>query len=98
MTRERARAYARVMTTLREIGPATLHASEQAIMRHAADALLFCADIGRDRSARAAYTAFGTVEDRLVDSGRWTQERADAFSDDVWACGPGLPVPLQRAA
>jgi hypothetical protein len=98
MTRERARAYARVMKALREICPATLHPSEQAIVRHAADALLFCADIARDQSARAAYTAFGTVQDRLVDSGRWAQERGDAFDDDVWGCGPGLPVPLQRAA
>jgi hypothetical protein len=98
MTRERARAYARVMKTLRDIGAATVHPSEQAIMRHAADTLLFCADIVHDRSARAAYAAFGAVEDRLVDSGRWTQARADAFADDIWGCGPGLPVPLQRAA
>jgi hypothetical protein len=86
------------MKALRDIGTATLRPSEQAIMRHAADSLLFCADIANDRGARLAYTAFGTVQDRLVDSGRWTQERADAFDDDVWGCGPGLPVPLQRAA
>jgi hypothetical protein len=98
MTSDRSRAYARVITTLREIGPATLHSSEQAVTRHAADALLFCANIAHDRGARTAYSAFGALHERLVASGRWTSERADALADDLWACGPGLDVPLRQAA
>jgi hypothetical protein len=98
MTKDRARAYARVMKTLRDIGPATLQASEQSVTRHAADALLFCANIAHDRGAWAAYSAFGAQHERLVASGRWTPTRAEALADDVWACGPGLDVPLQRAA
>jgi|ERR687887_1720407 hypothetical protein len=98
MTLERARAYARVMRTLRDIGPVKLLSSEQAVTRHAADALLFCADIARDRAARAAYSAFGMVHEQLIASGRWTSESAGALADDVWACGPGLDVPLLRAA
>jgi hypothetical protein len=98
MTSDRARTYARVTKALREIGPATLHSSEQAVPRHAADALLFCRNIVHDRAARADYAAFGALQERLVASGRWTSERADAVADDVWACGPGLAVQLQRAA
>lgn len=98
MTNDRARAYARVMKALRDIGPATLLSSEQAVMRTAADSLLFCGNIVHDRAAAAAYAAFGAMHARLVDTGRWTSERADALADDVWACGPGLDVPLRRAA
>jgi hypothetical protein len=98
MTSDRARAYARVMMMLRDIGPATLQSAEQAATRHAADALLFCRNIAHDRGAREAYSAFEALQERLVASGRWTSERADAVADDVWACGPGLDVPLGRAA
>src|SRR4051794_38214431 len=98
MTSDRARAYARVMKMLRDIGPATLQSWEQAVTRHAADALLFCGSIEHDRGARAAYSAFGELHERLVAGGRWTPERADTVADDVWACGPGLDVQLTRAA
>jgi hypothetical protein len=98
MTRERARAYSRVMKTLRDLGPVKLRSSEQALTRHAADALLFCADIVHDRGARAAYAAFGALHHQLVASGRWTLESAGNLADDVWACGPGLDVPLRQAA
>lgn len=90
MTCDRARAYTRVMKTLRELGPAKLRSSEQALTRHAADALLFCADIVDDRSARAAFSAFDEMHERLVASGRWTAERAAQLADDLWACGPRL--------
>ena len=86
------------MKALRDIGPATLRSSEQAVMRNAADSLLFCGNIAQDPGARAAYSAFGALRARLVDAGRWTSERADALADDVWACGPGLDMPLRRAA
>jgi hypothetical protein len=92
MTSDRARAYARVMKTLRELGPAKLRSPEQALTRHAADALLFCSDIVADRSARAAVSAFGELHERLVASGRWSAERAAEFADDLWACGPAFDV------
>jgi hypothetical protein len=98
MTRERARAYARVMNTLRDLGPIKLRSSEMAVIRYVADTLLFCADIVRDRSARAAYAEFGEIHAHLVECGRWTAERAGALADDVWACGPSLDVPVGRAA
>jgi hypothetical protein len=92
MTCDRARAYARVMQTLRDLGPAKMCSSEQALTRHAADTLLFCADIVDDRSARAAFSAFDDMRERLVASGRWTAERAARFADDLWACGPAFAV------
>jgi hypothetical protein len=92
MTRDRARAYARVMKTLRDLGPAKLRSSEEAVTRHAADTLLFCSDIVHDRAARAAFMTFDEMHERLVASGRWTAERAGRLADDLWACGPSLDV------
>jgi hypothetical protein len=97
MTPERARAYARVTTTLRDLGPAKLRSSEQALTRVAADSLLFCADIVGDRLARAAFSDFDAMRERLVATGRWTHKRAAELADDVWACGPALDV-MPRAA
>lgn len=87
MTRERARAHARVMMTL--TGPAPLLPSEQARAHCAADALLFCADIAADRSARAAFADIETMREQLVATRRWTRAGARRLVDDVWACGPG---------
>jgi hypothetical protein len=98
MTTERARAHARVMKTVRELGPAKLLAPEQALIRIAADALLFCADIMSDRSARAAFSDFDALCEHVVASGRWSARRAAELADDVWACGPGLGAGLQAAA
>jgi hypothetical protein len=97
MTSDRARAYARVMITLRDLGPAKLRSTEQAMIRVAADALLFCADIVNDRSARAAFSAFDDMRERLVATGRWTPHRAAQLADDVWACGPAFDVTLRAA-
>jgi hypothetical protein len=97
MTSERARAYARVMKTLRDLGPAKLRSPEQALTRLAADALLFCADIVNDRSARMAFSAFDDMCERLVATGRWTPQRVDEFADAVWACGPALDMTLRAA-
>jgi hypothetical protein len=97
MTSDRARAYARVMKTLTDLGPAKLRSSEQALIRLAADALLFCADIVNDRSARAAFADFDAMRERLIASGRWAPDRADQLGDDVWACGPAFGVALRAA-
>ena len=90
MTGPRARAYGRVIRTMRDLGAAKLLAPEQARIRHAADSLLFCADVFQDSAATAAVSDIQTLSDHLVESGRWTSERAGDLVDDVWACGPGL--------
>jgi hypothetical protein len=98
MTRQRARAYARVMQTLRDLGPSKLLPAEQDQIRAAADALLFCTSITADEPARAALTDMQTLGERLIASGRWTAESVDALEGDVWACGPGLGLVLATAA
>jgi hypothetical protein len=97
MTSDRAKAYRHVVTTLRDMGPAKLLASEQACIRGAADVLLFCSDLdGED--ARTAFAAMATLTDRLIEAGRWTGPRGRRLLDDIWACGPGVAVPEAVAA
>ena len=84
------------MKTLRDVGPAKLLASEQAQVREAADALLFCADVG-DMSARAAFTQIDALYWRLVESDRWSASLAGELADDICACGPALYVELRAA-
>jgi hypothetical protein len=98
MTSQRARAYKRVMTTLAELGPAKLLKSEQARIRSAADTFVFCADLVDDARARATFQDIYALSDHLVDSGRWTAERARQLTDDLWSCGPGLPMARAAAA
>lgn len=98
MTARRARAYARVTATLRDLGPAKLSSAEQAVIREAADALVFCADLVTDQAVKAAVAEVRALGDRLVDSERWTAERAQRLVDDVWACGPPAELSLPAAA
>ena len=97
MTTDRARAYARVMKTLEDLGPAKLRSPEQALTRFAADSLLFCRNIVADGSARAAVSEFEEMRERLVTTGRWTPWRAAQLADDVWACGPAFDMALRAA-
>jgi hypothetical protein len=98
MTSDRSRAYARVIKTIDEIGPAKLHDLEQRRLRNAIDTLIF--------AGPKEYTALRVLDDvellmvRLVDSGRWTAERASALVDDIAACGPGWAdvIPIEQAA
>jgi hypothetical protein len=96
MTSLRATAYRRVVKTLRDSGAAKLWLAEQACIREAADALLFCTDLASDGAARAALTAVSTLGDDLIHAERWSPERVQQLVDDVWACGPreafGLPI------
>jgi hypothetical protein len=98
MTPQRARAYARVTRTLKDLGPAKLLPAEQERIRRAADTLVFCADLVSSPAARAELSELYELRDNLVSSGRWTPERASVLLDDLWACGPGLDVPLTAAA
>jgi hypothetical protein len=96
MTTARADAYRRVLQTLRDIGPAKLWPREQACVRNAADALLFCDDLADDSGARDALATIAALSDDLIASARWSPARARLLLDDVWACGPsrafGLPI------
>jgi hypothetical protein len=98
LTSNRARAYARVTMTLEDMGPAKLLPREQACIRHAVDTLLFCADLSRSPSGREAFSDMAALRDHLVDTGRWSSERAGQLLDDVWACGPGLAEAVPAAA
>jgi hypothetical protein len=98
MTSERSRAYARVISTIDDLGPAKLHELEQRRVRNAADALLFAGP--RDYAALDALADIEQLKDHLVDSGRWTASRARRLADDVAACGPAWvdEAPLALAA
>jgi hypothetical protein len=97
MNADRAAAYARVMTTLRELGPSKLLAGEQETIRAAADSLLFSEALPGDEDARQALERVKELCRALVESERWTQPRAERLAQDVAACGPA-PVPALRAA
>ena len=79
-----------MIQTLAELGPVKLHDDEVDRLREAADTLLFTEDMNDD--ARAATREARSVIDNLVDSGRWTEERASRLADDLAACGPLAPV------
>ena len=89
MNSERTQAYGRVVKTLDEIGPTKLQPAEQARVREAADTLIFTADLD---DARAAMADVDSLAEHLVDSDRWSEERARQLVDDLLACGPVTPV------
>jgi hypothetical protein len=97
MTSLRATAYRRVVKTLRDLGAAKLWPAEQACIREAADALLFCRDLDED-DARRALAAVTVLADELIDAQRWTPLRALQLLDDIWACGPRAALGMPRAA
>lgn len=91
MNTERTQAYGRVVKTLDDLGPTKLHADEQERVRTAADTLIFA----EDPFAGGAPEAMGDIRalaDELVQSGRWTEERASELVDDVLGTGPLAPV------
>jgi hypothetical protein len=90
MTSERAKAYGRIVATIDELGATKLQPGEVARVRTAADTLLFSEDL----DTAGAREALGDAEDlvyALVDSGRWTEERAQRLLEDLTACGPVMP-------
>jgi hypothetical protein len=86
-----------VTKTLRDMGPAKLWPAEQAIIRDAADVLVFATDLSSEE-ARMALAAVAVLTDELIDAERWTALRAQELLDDVWACGPGKAFGLPVAA
>lgn len=75
------------MRTLADIGPTKLLADEQELLRETADALLF-SEGNTDEAAIEAREAAVALLERLVESGRWTDERAAELVRDLEACGP----------
>lgn len=97
MTPDRSSAYGRVIKTIDDMGPSKLLDLERMRIRNAADALLFA------MAGDEALDAIADVEHlarHLIDTGRWSPERASALADDVAACGPALAedVPVVQQA
>jgi hypothetical protein len=97
MTSQRAQAYGRVMKTLADMGPAKLQPVEQDIVREAADAMFFAADLEGDLEAAEALSRLGRLAARLVESDRWLFETADRLVQDVEECGPAA-APVRELA
>jgi len=79
------------MKTLDDMGPAKLLADEQESVREAADSLFF-SESSADESAIDALDRTRALVDRLVESGRWSDERAAELAADLEACGPASLV------
>ena len=89
MNSERTQAYGRVVRTLEDVGPTKLHDGEQQRIRDAADTLIFAAGY---EEARATLAEVEALTEQLVESGRWSDERATELAHDLMACGPVAPV------
>jgi polyhydroxyalkanoate synthesis regulator phasin len=90
MNSDRTQAYGRIVKTLEDLGPAKLLATEQLRIRNAADTLIFAS--GADHDVLAAAEDVRSLAEHLVESGRWTEERAAKLVDDIASCGPLSPV------
>jgi hypothetical protein len=88
MTADRASAYAVVLGLLDALGPAKLAPAEQAVVRDAADALLFTSGPRLGDDARATLAALDDLLDRVVDAERLTAATGDALADAVEGCAP----------
>jgi hypothetical protein len=91
VTSERASAYGRVVATIEDLGSTKLQASEIDRIRQASDTLLFSETL----DAPGARDALDDMEDltrHLIESDRWTEERAQRLFDDVAECGPVVSV------
>jgi hypothetical protein len=97
MSPERSNAYRRVMKTLEDVGPSKLLDHEQQRIRHAADNLIFSADLTSDVEAQDALADVEALCAALVESGRWEQMSARRLAADVYECGPAMPAMLQAA-
>ena len=92
MNSERATAYGRVVATIEDIGATKLQSSEIERIRQAADTLLFSETLDAP-GAREALDDVEELTTHLVESERWTLERANRLFDDVAETGP-VPTPV----
>jgi len=86
MNTERTQAYGRIVRTLEEIGAVKLLGAEQERIRAAADALIFASE--GEPAIDTALQDIQSLVGHLVESGRWTDERAATLIADVVDCGP----------
>ena len=89
-TAERSQAYGRVVKQLADFAGAKLHADEQAVIREAADTLIFVDDLRADPAAEKALLEVYALTDRLVDADRLSLQAAGQLVRDVEACGPAV--------
>jgi hypothetical protein len=89
-TAERAQAYGRVVKQLDDFAGTKLHADEQAVIREAADTLLFIDDLRSDPAAERALLEVYELTDRLVDADRMSLQAAGQLVRDVEGCGPAI--------
>ena len=94
MTEERTQSYGRVVKALDDLGPSKLQPDEQALIREAADALVFCGATELDAGAQRALQGAESLLEGLVLSGRWTEATAQRLLADIAGCGPSQPVAL----
>ncbi len=87
MNSERAQAYGRIVATIEEIGATKLLPNEVERIRAAADTLLFSEDLDTP-GAREALEDAEALAHALVESDRWTDERAQRLFDDLASTGP----------
>ncbi len=87
MTQARTQSYGRVVKALENLGPTKLQPDEQALIRDAADALIFCSE-RLDAPAQEALHRVEAQFAELIRSGRWTELTAQALLSDVAGCGP----------
>jgi hypothetical protein len=80
------------MRTVKDDGPEALTAAECALIREAADALLFCDERAWTDEARDGLTKVGDLAGDLVGTGRWGPDRAEQLLRDIESCGPMAPV------
>jgi hypothetical protein len=89
MDAERSRAYQRVIRSVDELSASKLHRDEQAVIRAAADAMLFAQDpTDPGGEAHAAVAELTGLFERLATADRLTPETLDRLLGDVSACGP----------
>jgi RecJ-like exonuclease len=89
-TPARAQAYKHVMAQIDALSGAKLHGDEQAVVREAADSLIFTHDLRADPAAEQALVDLYALADRMVEAERITRERAGELVRSVEACGPAL--------
>ena len=88
MTSNRSDAYGRVMRTLDDLGASKFHATEQAVIREAADTMFFCERLETDDSALDAMAAVRELAGNLVEGGRLIGDTAARLLTDIEGCGP----------
>lgn len=89
MTPERAQAYGRVMRTLDGL---SLTPDQQAIIREAADSLIFSEDLAADASAREALAELRALAGGLVGDDLLEAETVERLVAEIEDCGPVASV------